>query len=201
MGDGRSLKPRAGQVRELMSDNIQPKKGAVRWKIFACEYVIDLNGTRAAIAAGYSENGAHAAASRLLRNVKVRSLVEELTAERAKRLDITADKVLQELARIAFSNMRDFAKPKEDGSIYFDFSKLSREQAAAIQELTIDEYTDGTGENARPVKRVRFKLSDKRASLELLGKHLKLFTDKVEHSGQIGEYRITTNVKLPRRNE
>lgn len=181
----------------MTAKTTNPKKTGARWKIFAREYVIDLNGARAAIRAGYSENGAEAAASRLLRNVKVQKLVDELTAERAKRLDLTADKVLRELSLIAFSNMLDYVKTQEDGSAYFDLSKLSREQAAAIQELTIDEYTDGSGENARPVKRVRFRLSDKRASLELLGKHLKLFTDKVEHSGEVGIPVIVTNFQLP----
>lgn len=176
-----------------------PKKTGARWKIFAREYVIDLNGARAAIEAGYAEKHARVAASRLLTKDNVKKLIDELIAERAKRLDVTADKVLQELSRLAFSNMLDYVKPQPDGSAYIDLSKLTREQAAAIQELIIDEYTDGSGEEARPVKRVRFKLSDKRASLELLGKHLKLFTDKVEHSGQIGEYRIVTNVALPRR--
>ena len=173
------------------------KKREIRWQLFAREYVIDLNGTKAAIAAGYSEKTAEAAASRLLRNVKVQALIDKLTAERAKRLDITADRVLEELSRMAFANMLDYMGVQQNGSAFVDLSKLTREQAAAIQEITVDEYTEGRGEEARQVKRTRFKLADKRGSLELLGKHLKIFTDKVEHSGQVGEYRIVTNVRLP----
>jgi phage terminase small subunit len=179
-----------------------PEKGRktdARWKLFAHKYVIDLNGSRAAIAAGYSENGAHVVASRLLRNAKVSKLIDDLTAERAKKLGLTADRVLEELSRMAFSNMLDYVTVK-DGDAYVDLSKLTREQASAIQEITVDEYTEGRGEQARQVKRTRFKLADKRGSLELIGKHLKIFTDKVEHSGQIGEYRIITNVSRPQRN-
>jgi hypothetical protein len=65
-----------------------PKKTDARTEIFVREYLIDFNGTRAAIAAGYSERGAEVAASRLLRNPKAQKLIEKLTAERAKRLDI-----------------------------------------------------------------------------------------------------------------
>jgi phage terminase small subunit len=173
------------------------KKADARREIFAREYVIDLNGTRAAVAAGYSEKSAEVTASRLLRNAKVQKLIDELTAERAKRLDITADRVLEELGRMAFANMLDYMGVQQSGDAYIDLSKLTREQAAAIQEITVDEYAEGRGEEARQVKRTRFKLADKRGSLKLIGKHLKMFTDKVEHSGQVGEYRIVTNVKMP----
>ena len=65
-------------------------------------------------------------------------------------------------------------------------SSLTQEQAAAIHEITVDEYMEGKGEDARKVKRPRFKLADKIRSLELLGKYLKLFTDKVELGGPDG---------------
>lgn len=69
------------------------------------EYLLDLNGTRAAAVAGYSAKTAAAAASRLLRKVKVRALLAEL-AERTKRLDISAERILQQLAKIAFFDSR-----------------------------------------------------------------------------------------------
>src|ERR1700730_3616018 len=94
-----------------------------------------------------------------------------------KGLDLSADKVLEELARLGFSNMLDYITI-QNGAAVVDFSRVTRGQAAAIQEITVDEYMDGSGPDARPVKRIRFKLSDKVRSLELLGRHLKLFEDR-----------------------
>jgi phage terminase small subunit len=180
-----------------LPDERPSRKTDARWKLFAHEYVVDLNGSRAAIAAGYSEKGAHVRASELLRNRKVKDLIDQLTAERAKKLGLSADRILEELGRMAFANMLDYVGVQEGGDAYVDLSKLTREQAASIQEITVDEYTEGRGDQARQVKRTRFKLADKRGSLELLGKHLKMFTDKIEHGGEVREYRIITNVKLP----
>ena len=83
---------------------------------------------------------------------------------------------------------------------------LTRDQAAAIQECTVEHYTEGSGASARQVKRIKFKLADKRAALVDLGRHHKLFTDKFEHGGKDGrpiEGKITVEfVKPPnRRNE
>jgi phage terminase small subunit len=152
--------------------------------LFIKEYLVDLNATRAAIAAGYSERTAEAAGSRLLRHVKVGAEIEKQVADRKQRLSISADAVLQELANIAFANMMDYITV-QGRDAYVDMSRVTREQAAAIQEITSETYVDGyegKGEEKKPVlvKRTRFKLADKRASLELLGKHLKLFTDRTE---------------------
>lgn len=156
-------------------------------KLFVKEYLVDLNATRAAIAAGYSENGADVAGSRLLVNVRVKAEIEQALTRTCAKLDITVEKVLGELAKLGFSNMQDYIVVSDDGYAYADLSKLTREQAAAIQEITTDTYTERTGEGdeTRVVKKCKFKLADKRGSLELLGKYLKLFTDKVEVSGKL----------------
>lgn len=164
------------------------QKKDLRHEIFAREYVLDLNGTRAAIAAGYSEKGADVAAIRMLGNARVKELIADLIGERAKKLDLTADKVLGELSRMGFANMLDYVQTQPDGSAYVDLSRLTREQAAAIQEITVDEYTEGRGEAARNVKRTRVKLSDKGSNLERLGRYLGMFKDRVdiEASGPAG---------------
>lgn len=151
---------------------------------FAREYVIDLNGRRAAIAAGYSDASATVQASKLLTKANVQKIIDRLQSERATKLELKGEKVIEELCRLAFANMADYIKV-QDGDAYIDFSQLSRDQAAAIGEITVEEYTEGRGEEKRDIKRTKFKLADKRGALELLGKHLKLFTDQVEHSGII----------------
>lgn len=155
-----------------------------RQKIFIREYLVDLNATRAAVSAGYSEKTASEQASRLLTNVKIKSEIEHLLQKTMQRLDITVEKVLGELAKLGFANMKDYIKIN-NGDPYVDFSALTRDQAAAIQEVTVEEYTEGRGEDKRDIKRTKFKLAEKRGSLELLGKYLKLFTDRVEHTGTI----------------
>lgn len=152
--------------------------------VFIAEYLTDFNATRSYIAAGYSKNGAEVSACKLLRNPKVAAEIERRTEKRIQRLEITADGVLQELAKLGFSNMQDYVQV-QDGEAFIDLSKVSREQFAAVQEITVEEYTEGRGEEKRDIKRTKFKLGDKRGSLELLGKHLKLFTDKVEHAGTV----------------
>jgi len=158
-------------------------KRADREERFAHEYVKDLNGTRAAIAAGYAEKSAFVTASRLLRKAKVQERIAELHQRLLDKCDVTAEKGLADIAKLAFANMLDYVTPQSDGTAFVDLSKLTREQAAAIQEISTDEVVEGREENAKTIRRVRFKLSDKRGSLELLGRHLRLFADKVELTG------------------
>lgn len=154
-----------------------------RQERFAREYVIDLNGTRAAIAAGYSESGAHVEASHLLRKPKVRKLIDRLQSERATRLGVKADRVVEELARLAFSNMADYMEVDAEGKpVGLNLRNLTRDQAAAIQEVS-EDATGGTGDGERRlVIRTKFKLADKGANLERLGRHLGMFPSKIEHS-------------------
>ena len=96
---------------------------------------------------------------------------------------MSAAQVLGELSTVARSNMLDYMKI-ENGEAVVDFSKLTREQAAAIAEITVDEAGGGGGDGVRErVQRTRLKLWDKLKGLELVGKHLKLFTEKIELSG------------------
>lgn len=153
---------------------------------FIKEYLIDLNATQAAIRAGYSEKTASQIGEQNLRKLEIQAAVNAAVAERSERTKITQDMVLQEIAKLSFSNMLDYITINKDGLAYVDLSQITRDQAAAIQEITVDEYVDGKGEDARDVKKVKIKLADKRGSLELLGRHLKMFTDKVERTGANG---------------
>lgn len=164
-----------------------PKKLTPKQSIFCKEYLIDLNATQAAIRAGYSAKTAFSIGIENLRKPLIKKFIDEEISKREQRLEISADKVLQEIAKLAYANMADYVNILNDGTAVLDFSVLTRDQAAAIQEITVDEYLDRSiEEDGERVKKIKFKLSDKRGSLELLGRHLKLFTDKKEFSGQDG---------------
>jgi phage terminase small subunit len=151
--------------------------------MFVLEYIVDLNATRAATAAGYSRKGAEVTGSQLLRNPKVGAEIERRITERAGRLEINADRVLKELARLAFLDPRKFFN--DDGSPK-QINDLEEDTARALAGMEVMELFEGSGEQKHVYGLIRkYKLADKRGSLELLGKHLKLFTDKVEHSGGI----------------
>jgi phage terminase small subunit len=151
--------------------------------MFAREYVIDLNGTRAAIAAGYAEKAAAQAASQLLRNAKVQREIDKLISKRASKLEIKAEHVADELRKLGFANMQDYMRVNEDGWPELDLSKLTRDQAAAIQEFSEDATGGQNDGERRLVLRRRFKLADKRGSLELLGRHLGMFQDNLKVTG------------------
>lgn len=183
------------------------KKKELREERFAHEYVIDLNGEQAAIRAGLAPKSARVEASKLLTKPNVQTLIAELTKAKAVDLGLTAEKVLRELMLMGFSNMQDYVAVQKDGFAYVDLSKLTREQAAAIQEITTDSYIaeseDEDGEEeGRIVTKVKFKLADKRGSLELLGKYLKLFLDRTEVTGPGGgpiPIQIVSSIPRPKR--
>lgn len=132
-----------------------------------------------------SQNAICVQASRMLDNPKIALRIDDLRAGIQNRHQVTVDRIIDELALLGFSNMLDYMQPQDDGTAYVDLSKLTREQAAAISEVTVDSYMEGTGEDAKPVKRVKFKLTDKRGALVDLGKHLGMFPSqvngKIEH--------------------
>jgi phage terminase small subunit len=153
---------------------------------FVAEYLIDLNATQAAIRAGYSEKTATEQGSRLLTNVKVQQAITKGQNKTAEKLEITKDRIVEELAKIGFSNMLDYMRAGSDGDPYLDFSDLTREQAAALSEVTVEDFKDGRGEDARDVRRIKFKLHDKKGALVDLAKMLGFMVEKHEHSGPDG---------------
>jgi len=162
-------------------------KTLLRYQIFAQEYVIDLNATRSAIAAGYCENTATVKGSQLLTKVKVQRLISELQTQRASKLELKAEQVVEELRRLAFSNMSDYMGVDSDGKPKgIDFSNLTRDQAAAIQEIR-EDTTGGSGDGERRlILRTTLRLTDKGRALELLGRHLGMFQDNLKVTGLEG---------------
>ncbi len=144
-------------------------------KCFCQEYIIDLNAKQAAIRAGYSKHSAEITGSKLLRNPKVSDEVAKLKSQRGERLEITADSVVKEIAKIGFQNIANYLQMAGDDEGYISMevlNNLTPEQTACIAEIT--EYETDTGR-----KRFKFKLHDKLKALELLGRHLGIFNDNL----------------------
>lgn len=147
---------------------------------FCQEYLIDLNATQAAIRAGYSEHTSNEQGSQLLAKLSIQVQIQRLMAKRSERTQIKADDVLMEIAKLAYSNMLDYVDI--DGPLpTVNMGKITREQGAAIQEVTVETRKEQNGRSE--IEKVKFKLADKGANLERLGRHLKLFTDKVNLEG------------------
>lgn len=155
-----------------------------RHEKYAQELAKGASQSDAYVAAGYARNDSHA--SRLARNGKVAARVEELQAAGAERAEIDIARVLTELAKIGFSNMLDYVQIV-DGSPLVDLSRVTREQAAAIAQVVVEDFKDGRGDDARDVRKVTFKLHDKRAALVDIGNHLGMFKSKVEVTGKDGK--------------
>ena len=141
---------------------------------FVRAYLLNPNATQAAIAAGYSERTAKQQGSRLLTNADIASFLAGKQKRLADKYEVTAERVIRELALIGFSNMLDYLKPDNEGSASIDLSAMDRDQAAALSEFTVDTMK-GEGDETKVVTRTRFKLHAKHGALDLLGKHLGLF--------------------------
>ena len=141
-------------------------------KKFVEEYLIDLNATQAAIRAGYSVKTADVQSSRMLGNVKVQQAIAEKMAERSRRTGINQDRVLMELAKIAFVNADDVINAQDATTK----EGASRDDLAAIQSVKVKSFgEDGTERE--------IKLADKLKALDMLGRHLAMWNDKLQLSG------------------
>jgi phage terminase small subunit len=116
--------------------------------------------------------------TRMMKNEEFSARVAELAEQAAQGVVMSQREVLELLTIIARANMQDYVG---DDDITKPIQLLSREQALVVQERTVEHYTEGRGEDAREVKRVKFKLPDKLRALELLGKHHALFTERHVH--------------------
>lgn len=142
-------------------------------KRFVEEYLIDLNATQAAIRAGYSPHTAKDIGCENLAKPNIAAAISQAMAERSRRTGINQDRVLQELARIGFAKITDVVDP--------DTAKIrpdaSDDDLACIQSIKIKPNEFGTEREV--------KLYDKKSALVDLGKHLGLFKDKMELTGDM----------------
>lgn len=150
-------------------------------KRFCDEYLIDLNATRAykvAYSRCKKDETANVNGSKLLRNTKVQEYISKKMKEREKRTEITQDMVIKELAKIAFLDIRKLYT--ENGQLK-NIADMDSETAGAISSLeTLEEY-EGYGDDREKIGDTqKVKLLDKTKALELLGRHLGIFNDKMD---------------------
>ena len=154
-----------------MCCSVKKIKLTVKQQAFVDEYLIDLNATQAAIRAGYSAKTADQQGSRMLKNVKVQQAVSQAMAERSKRTGVNQDRVVQELARLAFVKMSDIVD--SEGNIKYD---ASEDDLACIESFKNKSFDTDSGSGTEN----EIKIFSKLKALEMLGKHLGMWNDKLD---------------------
>ncbi len=161
------------QTGKVNAKGSKPAKLLEKREMFCREYLIDLNATQAAIRSGYSPKTAKSQGQRLLTKADVQERLQELRLKRMEKVEISADRVLDELSKMAFADISTMLNVSENGTVSLKtIDKLSPEQTAAIQEVS--EY-----ETDRGLRRFRFKMHDKLKALELIARHLGMLTDNI----------------------
>lgn len=161
----RAALPHAGEGGLLLcSGVVSVAKLTDKQKRFVDEYLVDLNATAAAKRAGYSEKSASRIAIELLNKTHVSAEIQKRQAKLRGKLEITQERVLEELAAIAFANGTDFATITHNGLVRLTpTAEVPEEKKKAVASIKEGQY--GT----------EIKLHDKVRALELLGKHLGVF--------------------------
>ncbi len=139
---------------------------------FVDEYLVDLNATQAAIRSGYSVKNAGKIGSQLLEKTRIFKAISIALAARSRRTGINQDRVLLELAKIAFVNAVDVIN-MDSATVWGD---ANREDTAAIASVKVKTVPTETGD----ITEREVKLYDKLKALDLIGKHLGMFKEKVE---------------------
>lgn len=137
---------------------------------FVDEYLIDLNATQAAIRAGYSVRTAEQQGHQLLKKTSVSEAISKAMAERSKRTGVNQDRVINELSKIAFVKITDVLNDDAEINPY-----ASDDDLACIESIKIKQIPTKSGDMG--IER-EVKLASKIKALELLGKHLGMWTDK-----------------------
>jgi len=151
-------------------------------KRFVQEYLIDLNATQAAIRSGYSKKTADVQGPRLLGNVRVQEAIQAAMKKREEETGITAARVLNEIAIIAFSDIQNYIEINDDtGAIRAKGFKemppnASRALEAIEENRAIKENADG--ESTTVYDKIKFKMHNKLGALEDLAEHLGLLKGK-----------------------
>lgn len=135
-----------------------------RQQRFVEEYLLDLNAHQAALRAGYSPRSARQIAAQLLRKPEIAEAIGQAMAARAERMRVSADRVIQELARVAFADIGRFLEA--DGVTLKKLDRIAADDRAAVQEVATAGKTGAV---------LRLRLHDKLRALDGLARHLGLY--------------------------
>jgi len=150
--------------------------------LFVKEYLVDLNATQAAMRAGYSKRTAGKQGTRLLSHAVISKAIEIAKRERMQRVEVTHDRVLEELCRMGFYDPKDIAGANV--RCPEDIANLPENVRRAIVGWSWDKMGNFV-----------LKLADKKGNLELVGKHIGMFRDKKDDDGKDGDDQITLSLQ------
>jgi phage terminase small subunit len=148
-----------------------------RCKVFALHYCRTKNATASAIKAGLSPETAGQSGHRMFKRVEVQAFIQAEYERQAKDMEITNDRILLELARIGFADMRKAYAA--DGSL-IPIHELDDNTAAAVHSFEVDEIT--VGDDVVGVTK-KMKFTDKKGALELIMRHRGMLNDKLKLQG------------------
>lgn len=142
--------------------------------------------------AGYSENMATKRAFRVFDRLDVQRSIEERRWAMRSRKHRLADRIQDELSKLAFFNIGNVLEVTDDGDLIFNFADATMDDLAAIGEVTVETYKEGKGPEAKDVKRFKVKPHDKKAALDSLARIMGMFQDNmnVTSDGQSLEERL-----------
>lgn len=149
-----------------------------RYKLFVAAYLKSLNATQAAIDAGYSKRTAYAKGSSLLKVVEVKELIDKGLLAQQNRIEISADRTMMEIVRLAMIDAR--ALFDDEGRLK-NIKDLPEDISRCIASVEVVELNAGDGEEGKSIgytKKIKFW--DKTKALDMLAKHFKLVTDRLE---------------------
>lgn len=179
-----TVRQRPGPKRKLRAPTLvlQRPRWTEKQRRFVSEYLIDLNGTQAAVRAGYSEATAPQIGSENLKKPHIAAAIEEELAARAARTQVTSDEVVRELRRIGMARLGDVASWDNERLVLVPSGQLSEDAAAAVASVRRGRYGPEIG------------MHDKLKALQLLGEHTGAFRVEQQRPPMV-ELRIVVDEK------
>lgn len=167
-------------MKSEKSDNLRgdkPLKNEQR-ELFARAVVSGKGNSDAYQKAGYkskTKGAISTASNRLRKDPVVKARIDHLMSKSAKRAEVNAALIAEELSKIGFANILDYIKIDDDGLAHVDLFAMTRDQAAAIGEVTVERRM--LGDTVMSIEKVNFKLINKLGALDKLGKMLGMWSD------------------------